>query len=79
MAEFKHMYLCQMCGAEYHMGAHRYDGKHIPRYNLDVCKSCYESNWDGWAPHYESKLVEHLRKQNLPLPERNEKGWYPRD
>ncbi len=72
------MCICQMCSSSYQMGRHIYDGKHIARYNLDVCKTCYDGNWDGWAPHYEEKLLAHLKEQNISVPERNEKGWYPR-
>ena len=76
--EFKYFYTCHMCGVEYQMGLHIYDSKHIATYKLDVCKSCYVGNWDGWAPHYEEKLIAHLKEKSIPVPERNEKGWYPR-
>jgi hypothetical protein len=60
------------------MGPHIYEGKHIAIYELDVCKSCYDSNWDGWAPHHEEKLIGHLQAKGIPIPDRNDKGWYPR-
>jgi hypothetical protein len=76
----KFMYQCFMCGEEYQFGPHRYEGKNIPRYNIGVCNICYEANWDGWAPpEYENKLIAHLKKEGIPIPERNEKGWLPRD
>jgi len=78
MEDFKNFCTCQMCGSEYQMGPHVYAGKHIATYDLDVCKSCYEGNWDGWAPHYGEKLVAHLKEKGIPIPEKNEKGWYPR-
>ena len=61
------------------MGRHKYDGKQIPRYSLDVCSTCYEGNWDGWTPHYESKILLHLKEKGLPMPERNDNGLLPRD
>lgn len=73
------MFTCDMCGSKYQFGNHVYDGKRIPRYKLDVCMTCYEGNWDGWAPHFERRLEDHLKNHNIPPPERNEKGWYPRD
>jgi len=78
MAEEKIMQRCFMCGSEYQFGPHRYDGKYISRYQISVCRSCYDSNWDGWA-HYEPRLVAHLKANNLPIPARNEKGWLPRE
>lgn len=75
----KIMMICDICGQKYQFGNHKYDGKYIPKYKLNVCMSCYEGNWDGWAPHYEQKFIEHLNQNGLPLPERNSKGWFPRD
>lgn len=60
------------------MGRHIYDGKRIAKYKLDVCKTCYEANWDGWAPEFESKLLAHLESNGIPIPKRNENGLYPR-
>jgi hypothetical protein len=79
MSEFKFMVRCFMCGSEFQMGPHRYDGKHIPRYKIDVCRACYDGNWDGWAPHCEERLIEHLEKEGISIPKRNKRGWIPRD
>lgn len=70
---------CQLCGRKYQMGAHKYDGKHIPKYKLDVCTTCYDGNWDGWAPHYEKTILQHLEENKLSPPERNSQGLLPRD
>lgn len=79
MAEDKFMYKCFMCGSDFQFGPHRYKGKEIHKYNISVCNICYDMNWDGWAPEYTEKLVEHLKKEGLPIPERNPEGWLPRD
>lgn len=80
MAEnFEFFATCQMCGSEFQMGRGIYNGKHISRYDLDVCKTCYESNWDGWAPQFEPKLLAHIKEKGIAVPQRNEKGWLPRD
>jgi len=79
MSEDKIMYQCFFCNSKYQMGPHLYDGKYISRYKIGVCMNCYRGNWDGWAPHYETKLIAHLHDKGLPIPERNEKGWLPRD
>ena len=61
------------------MGPQIYDGEYIQRYDLYMCSPCHTGNWDGWNPGYEHKLVEHLQAKGLPIPERNARGWFPRD
>ncbi len=73
------MYRCDLCGSEFQMGAHRYDGKRAPRYDIVVCLPCYEANGDGWNPRYEEFLISHLKEKGLPIPEKNAKGFFPRD
>lgn len=79
MDDLKIMKTCQICGQSFQFGPHVYDGNHIARYNLTVCRGCYQANWDGWAPVWEDAFEAHLHKHGISLPERNEKGWYPRD
>jgi len=79
MSNQKFMYRCDLCGSEFQMGAHRYDGKRVPRYDIVVCMSCYKANWDGWNPGYEEFLVSHLKEKALPIPVKNAKGLFPRD
>lgn len=50
----------------------------IPRYRLVICRGCYACNWDGWGPCWEDTLERHLQVRGVEIPERNEKGWYPR-
>ena len=70
---------CPLCYGEFQFGPHKYDGTTIPPHKITVCNSCYKSNWDGWAPHYEETLIGSSKANNLPIPERNPKGWLPRD
>lgn len=79
MDAYKFMQTCELCSASYQMGPHRYDGHRVPRYELNVCGSCYKYNWDGWSPVYEEKILSHLKQRGLVYPERNERGWLPRD
>lgn len=79
MAGFRNMSRCFLCENEYQMGPHMYEGKFISRYQFGVCMSCYNRNWDGWAPHHEGKILSHLRSKGLHVPKRNSKGWLPRD
>ena len=60
-------------------GPHQYEGKFIPGYEISVCRTCYNGNWDGWAPHFAERLIENLKKEKISIPEINEKGWLPRD
>lgn len=74
----KFMTKCDCCGTEFQYGPHKYDGEYIPRYQITVCMSCYDGNWDGWAPQ-DKWLIKHLESKNLPIPKRNRKGCLPRD
>lgn len=73
------MFTCQLCRSSYQMGPGRYDGKTIPRWQLSVCGTCYQSNAEGWGPTVEDAFVRHLEGKGIPLPGRNADGWYPRD
>ncbi len=79
MPESKHMGKCFFCGREFQCGPNRYDGKFLSNYKIEVCRQCYDANWDGWAPHYEEKLIAHLRQNNIVVPARNGNGGIPRD
>ncbi|OYQ37024.1 hypothetical protein CHU93_00700 [Sandarakinorhabdus cyanobacteriorum] len=70
---------CFCCGASFAFGMNAYHGRHISRYRITVCDTCYMANWDGWAPHLEQKIVAHAQAKGIELPHRNSKGWLPRD
>jgi hypothetical protein len=78
MAQDKFIFPCFTCGNQFQFGPHRYDGENIPRYQICGCRTCYAASWDGWGPHHEQRVLAHLEKKGLPIPERNEKGWLPR-
>ncbi len=73
------MHPCFMCGSQFQMGEHIYDGKYIRRYDIIVCMPCWDGNRDGWTPDYETRLIAHLENEGIPIPERNENGWLPRE
>lgn len=79
MVEHKAMMRCFICDSEYQFGPHLYKGKYISRYKINVCKICYQGNWDGWGPDCEDRLIAHLKKEGIPIPERNTEGWLPRN
>ena len=72
-------YPCFTCGGTFRFGPHVYDGHHIAAYKFNVCSGCWSGNWDGWAPHYERKILIHLAENGLPVPARNAAGYLPRD
>ncbi|MFO8008329.1 MAG: hypothetical protein R6V05_11415 [Candidatus Brocadiia bacterium] len=76
----KFIFTCDLCGSKFQHGLHRYEGHRLDLYgDLWCCSFCWEGNWDGWNAHYEGFLIAHLKKKGLPIPERNEKGWLPRN
>lgn len=77
--DYKHFEECFFCGREFQFGPGRYAGKWLSWFQLMVCETCYRGNWDGWAPHYENKLVPHLTKLGIDIPPRNEQGFMVRD
>jgi hypothetical protein len=78
MTKEKFMNKCDLCGKQYQNGPNRY-GYIVKLYEMAICNSCWIGNHDGFAPHYEDKILNHLKQNNLPVPERNIKGLLPRE
>lgn len=72
------MQVCDVCDDKYQHGPGRY-GHKLHLYGGGCCGICWEANWDGWAPHYDEKLLALLKKNGLPVPARNAKGLLPRN
>lgn len=70
---------CDVCGGSFQFGPDRYDVNRNQTYDIMVCINCHSANWDGWAPHLETRVIKNLVAKNLPLPSRNKKGWLPRE
>lgn len=75
----KFMRTCKLCQNQYQYGPHIYDGIYIKCYDIHVCLTCYKSNRDGWNHDAALKLIAHLKKNGLPIPDTNDKGWLPRE
>ncbi len=75
----KFVYKCDVCGSQYQHGPHRYEGHMAQRYGMMVCDICWRANWDGWAPHHESRIAAIAAAKGLPLPPRNKNGLLPRE
>lgn len=74
-----HTEKCFLCHNSFKYGPHEYDGKLLNGYDVMVCQNCYKNNGDGWAPHYENDLLEHLEAEGINEPERLENGLLPRE
>ncbi|CNF62744.1 Uncharacterised protein [Yersinia similis] len=70
---------CAICGKEVKYGQGAYDLRPLELYGVHCCDACWDGNWDGWGPRWEHKILAILKEKNLPTPERNEKGWLPRN
>ncbi|KFO67327.1 hypothetical protein ER57_11565 [Smithella sp. SCADC] len=79
MIENINMMKCPFCPNEFSISPPRIDGVTIPRYQITVCRSCYNMNWDGWELGREKLLIEHLKLNNIPIPHPNMNGRLPRD
>jgi hypothetical protein len=69
--------ICFFCSQSFAAGGGHWGGRWLPCYQISVCNSCFNSNWDGWHLDAEEKLVKHLQEKGIALPKRNEKGWLP--
>lgn len=80
MANNQLKFKCDVCGRDYVHGPHLYEGRKLHRYGgAFACNSCWVGNHDGWAPHYEPKLLELLSHHRLPVPQRLANGLLPRE
>jgi hypothetical protein len=79
MGEHKVILQCDVCGSDYQFGPHRYDGHKCRGYEIFVCHPCNSSNWDGWGPMLEPKILKILEQKEIPVPKRNADGWLPRE
>ncbi|RZA34250.1 MAG: hypothetical protein EOP92_16690 [Lysobacteraceae bacterium] len=70
---------CDICGTRCKAGAGVHGFQRIPGYDLIVCRNCFQTNHDGWAPMHEEAFENHLALKDIRLPARNAQGWYPRE
>ncbi len=79
MTTDKKTHQCFICFKKFQMEEHIYDGKWIQSYQIEVCMSCWQSNRDGWAPHNTERIIKHLEKKGIPIPQKDEEGRLPRN
>ena len=70
---------CGLCDGRFQYGPHRYEGRFLPKYKLVTCDRCWHGNADGWGPAAELRVLAHLKRNWIAVPERNEKGLLPRE
>jgi hypothetical protein len=73
------MFNCDVCGRQYRHGPQIYEGHKLSLYGgAFACNACWTANHDGWAPHYEGRLLQILKQRNLATPARLSNGFLPR-
>lgn len=73
-ADPKFVAQCFLCKQGFQFGPHTYKGRRIPAWDIMICESCDNGNWDGVVPHTHPDLIQHLEKQGIGI-RLNEKGW----
>ena len=74
-------YKCGICDSHFQLGPHKYPGRLLNKNtygDVVVCMICYRANHDGFNPGAEKMLLDHIKRQGLPIPERNKNGLLPR-
>lgn len=62
------MVSCFFCGGRFQFGPHRYAGRHITSWKIDICDACDAGNHDGLNPTWTGKIQQHLRAVEAPEP-----------
>jgi hypothetical protein len=65
---------CFLCRREVQFGPHVYNGKTIPPWDIFVCDTCYQANWDGIVPGTFPHLIAHLKSKSIEI-RPNKRGW----
>ncbi len=53
--------------------------KRVPKYNIQVCRGCWDSAEQGWPQQFEGSLFQALSRAGLLIPDRNARHLLPRD
>jgi len=65
---------CFLCGNHFQFGPHAYHGRRIPDWDIMVCNTCYNANWDGIVPNSYPRLMPYLESLGFNV-QLNKKGW----
>jgi hypothetical protein len=66
---------CIVCEQPRIFGPHRYDAHRVRGWDVMICNSCRNGNWDGIVPN--DALLERLKAAGVTKIQYNEKGWIP--
>jgi hypothetical protein len=56
-----------LCRQAFEFGSRAYEGRRIPAWEMMVCTSCYESNWDGIVPEAFPHLIPYLKSRGVEI------------
>ena len=70
---------CELCGKAVDYSNGIYGLNKCSGYDIFVCDTCYASNHDGWGPFHQTIVISIMNKKGKALPQRNHKGWLPRE
>jgi hypothetical protein len=73
-ADHKVIVECFLCKQGFQFGPHAYNGRRIAAWDIMVCKSCDDGNWDGVVTESHPDLLQHLETRGIEI-RLNEKGW----
>lgn len=65
--------ICDLCEQPFRYGAHRYDGRYVPRWKVRICDTCDKMNWDGIVVSGRDAFLEKLRANGVEI-KLNERG-----
>ncbi len=66
---FMVMIPCDLCGREFQSGPHRYAGRKVVSWDIMICETCDNMNWDGIDPRRHPELMRRLRAEGAPMRE----------
>ena len=67
MPDPKQFEACFLCRQAFEFGSRAYEGRSIPAWEMIVCTSWYESNWDGIVPEVFPHLIPYLKSRRVEV------------
>ena len=68
------METCFLCTRPFHFGNHRWEGRHIPQWGVNLCDGCIKRNSNGVMPEARPHLIPYLESKGIEV-RYNAKGW----
>ena len=64
---YQHKELCLLCGNHFPFGNHSYRGRKIQGWDLMLCTTCIDGNWDGIVPSSATHLLKFLQNKGIEV------------